>query len=428
MNTDSIFAIKGHLIRNVDPKHLEVFRDNWIVCKNGVIDGIYPVLPERYAGIPVKDYGDRLIIPGLVDLHLHAPQYAFRGLGMDLELLQWLERYAFPEESKYVHLDYAEKAYRIFVSDLAASATTRACVFGTIHLPATLLLMEMLEQSGLSALVGKVNMDRNSPDILREQSAEHSLADTRSWLDECESFKSVAPILTPRFIPSCSDDLMIGLGELQRKTGLPVQSHLSENMSEISWVRQLCPESGGYADAYRRFGLLGGESCPTIMAHCVYSDAAELAMLKDRQVFLAHCPNSNSNLSSGIAPVRDWLDMGVNCGLGSDIAGGHSLSLFQTMAHAVQISKLRWRIQDDSLAPITVPEVFYMATRGGGSFFGNVGDLAEGYAFDVVVLDDTALPSPYPLSQIQRLERIVYQSGFGDLHVHAKYCAGRLVG
>ncbi|MCL2617499.1 MAG: amidohydrolase family protein [Defluviitaleaceae bacterium] len=425
MSAEKTFAIKGHLIRNTDPGSLEVLRDSWAICEGGVVAGVYPVLPEKYAGIDVTDYGDRLIIPGLTDIHLHAPQYAFRGLGMDLELLEWLETYAFPEESKYADLDYAEKAYEIFADDLVASVSTRFCVYGTVHVEATVRLMQMMEDRGLHALVGKVNMDRNSPGVLRESSAEQSLADTRAWAEECGKFRNVRPILTPRFIPTCSDELMHGLGRIRKETGMALQSHLSENPAEVAWVIRLCPESKGYVDAYDSFGVLDGGR--VVMAHCVYNDFQELETLKTKGVYLAHCPTSNSNLSSGIAPVRMWLDLGLNCGIGSDIAGGHSLSLFHTMAHAIQTSKLRRRILDGSLAPLTVPEVFYMATRGGGSLFGKVGDLSEGYAFDAVVLDDSRMLSPFPLSQMQRLERMIYQVGPDGNYVHAKYIGGKLV-
>ena len=184
--------------------------------------------PEGWDIKAVKDYGDCLIIPGLVDLHMHAPQYGFCGMGMDMELLEWLEHQVFPEEAKYADLAYA-KGYTIFAENLKKGATTRACIFSSLHVPATELLMELMEETGLRVMVGKVNMDRNSPDILREDDAEASAEATRQWLSQIEGrFKHVQPILTPRFIPSCSDALMEKLSEIQKETGLPVQSHLSK--------------------------------------------------------------------------------------------------------------------------------------------------------------------------------------------------------
>ena len=221
-----------------------------IVVENGRVTGVFQTLPARYAALPVLDYGHRLILPGMSDLHVHAPQFAFRGLGMDMELLEWLNTYTFPEESKYKDLDYAERAYGSFASHLLRSTTTRAAIFATIHVPATELLMQKLDAMGLECFVGKVNMNRNSPVYLREISTNQALRDTERWICETKArYAHVRPILTPRFIPSCTDDLMFGLARLRAKYDLPVQSHLSENYSEIAWIRELCPRSKNYGDA-----------------------------------------------------------------------------------------------------------------------------------------------------------------------------------
>ena len=384
------------------------------------------VLPEEYRGLPIHDVGNRLIIPGLVDLHLHAPQYCYRGTGMDLELLEWLNTITFPQEAKYADLDYAGKAYSIFVDDLKKSATTRASIFATLHVEATELLMDLLEKSGLKTMVGKVNMDRNGSPALQEQSADASAADTMRWLQDIQGrYQNTRPILTPRFTPSCSDELMKQLSLIQKEYHLPVQSHLSENFSEIAWVKELCPQSRFYGDAYDMFGLFGGEGCPTIMAHCVHSSEEEITLMKKRGVYIAHCPQSNTDIASGIAPVRRYLDEGLHIGLGSDIAGGFSLSIFRAMADAIQVSKLRWRLLDDSLKPITLEEAFYMATLGGGSFFGKVGSFEKGYEFDAIVLDDENIRHPQPLTTRERLERLVYLSD--ERNITEKYVSGNRI-
>ena len=404
----SSFVLRGDLCYSLDPQTLCAVPDGYLVCVEGRSAGVFAALPERYSALPQLDFRGKLIVPGLVDLHAHAPQYTYRALGMDLELLEWLERHTFPAEARYADLDFAGAAYDRFVEDLRRSPTTRACLFATSHAGATLLLMEKLEESGLVTRVGKVNMDRNCSSAAREADAGASLAETRRWLAGCGSFRRTAPILTPRFIPSCTDELLAGLGALQRETGLPVQSHLSENLNEIAWVKELCPWSAGYADAYDRFGLLGGANCPTIMAHCVHSGPEEAALLQARGVWVAHCPESNANIASGVAPVRAFLDGGLRVGLGSDIAGGAQLSLFRAMALAIQVSKLRWRLLDSSLAPLTIPEVFWMGTLGGGSFFGAVGSFAPGYELDALVLDDARLSGPQPHGVEERLEQMVY--------------------
>ena len=187
--------------------------------------------------------------------------------------------------------------------------------------------------------------------------------------------------------------------------------------------KQLLTEKD-FREAYDRYGMFGG-GCPTVMAHCVHSSEAEIQMMKRNRVFAAHCPESNANLSSGIAPVRAYLEEGLQMGLGSDVAGGTSLSMFRAMVMAVQCSKLRWRLMDSSLAPLTIEEVFYLATKGGGAFFGKVGSFEKGYEFDAVVLDDSTLRHPQELSVRERLERIIYLGD--DRHIAAKYIGGRQV-
>ena len=416
------FVLKGNLCYSEDSEHIHIVPQGYLVCENGCSAGVFQTLPERYAGLPLVDYGDRLIIPGITDLHVHAPQFAFRGLGMDMELLEWLNTYTFPEESKYAEISYADRAYRQFAEHLRASATTRAVVFGTIHVPATTLLMEKLEAAGIVSYVGKVNMDRNSPEYLCEKDAQTSLEDTERWLCETkERFAHTRPIITPRFIPSCSDALMQGLGRLAERYQVPVQSHLSENFGEIAWVGELCPDAEFYGQAYDRFGLFGG-NVPCIMAHCVHSGAEEMELMRKNGVFVAHSPMSNANLSSGVAPVSRYLAAGLRVGLASDIAGGDTENMFRVIADAIRSSKLRWRLLDQETKPLSVDQAFYLATLGGGSFFGNVGSFEQGFAFDALVLDDSKLDHPQELDVRARLERCLYLAD--ERQIAAKYVDG----
>ena len=422
---ESIFILKGNIIYSKSLTEFEICEHGYLVCREGHVEGVYQTLPFMLGGNPVYDYGDCLIVPGLVDLHIHAPQYSFRGLGMDMELLEWLETNTFPEEAKYESADYARKAYGIFADNMRKSAATRACIFGTVHREATLLLMDMMEKTGLDTMIGKVNMDRNCPDYIIEET-EESAGETLEWIKDVlhRKYKNTHPILTPRFTPSCTDELMEELKKLQMRYGLPLQSHLSENQGEIAWVKELCPWADFYGDAYDRFGLFGAD-CPTVMAHCVYSGDREIERIKENGVFIAHCPESNMNVSSGIAPVRRFLQQGLHVGIGSDVAGGSTENLFRAMAHAVQASKLRWRISDDSLEALTAEEVFYMATKGGGAFFGKVGSFENGYEFDAVVLDDTRLAHPQPLDVRSRLERVIYLAD--EREIRAKYVKGNKI-
>lgn len=415
-------ALKGNICYSKDKDNITVIENGYVVWEDNKCLGAFQELPEEYADVTCEDMGDKIIIPGLVDLHVHAPQYSFRGLGMDLELIDWLNTHTFVEEAKYKDMDYAEKAYDIFVEDMLHSATTRACVFGTIHTDATLLLMDKLEKAGVAAYVGKVNMDRNSPEYLCEENSEVAAEATEKWILSCGDYENVKPILTPRFTPSCTDELMERLSKLQKKYDLPMQSHLSENHGEIAWVKELCPTAKFYGDAYNQFDMFGN-ACPTIMAHCVHSTEEEIEMMKEQNVFIAHCPESNTNLSSGVAPIRTYLEKGMKVGLGSDIAAGSNLSIFKAMAMAIQCSKLKWRLEDQSLTPLKVEEAFYLATKGGGEFFGQVGSFEAGYEFDAVVMDDSTLRHPQELTVLERLERLIYLAE--DRHMVDKYVAGK---
>ena len=262
--------LKGNICHTPEKDRLEIREDAYVVCEGGLCRGIFDTIPDKYLGMEIVDCAGKLIIPGLVDLHTHAPQFAYRGTGMDEELMGWLERYAFPEESRYADTGYAARAYGIVTEKLKRGATTRVVMFATIHPETTLILMDCMEKSGVVSYIGKVNMDRNASPELTEENAARSAEDTRRFIRECASrgYRRTKPIITPRFVPCCTDELMEALGRIRKEYDLPVQSHLSENPEEIEFVRELAPEAAFYGDAYDRFGLFGKDG-RTVMAHCV---------------------------------------------------------------------------------------------------------------------------------------------------------------
>lgn len=429
-NLGALFALFGHVADAPTPNKMRIRENHYIVCENGRVVDVFPELPERYLQIPVVRYDDCLILPGMIDLHIHAPQYAFRGIGMDEELILWLEHRAFPEEAKYSDVEYAKRAYSFFASEMKTSATTRAAIFATHHREATECLMDCMEETGLVTYIGKVNMDREAAVNHRESGPDESKTETLAWLHDIEGkYQRTMPILTPRFIPSCSNQLLEALCDIRRDFNLPVQSHLSENVSEIEWVKALCPDSDFYGDAYDCYELFGehdGIGGKTIMAHCVWSCDAEVKRISQNGVFVAHCPGSNMNIGSGIAPIRRYLDAGIRIGLGTDVAAGQSTSVFRAITDAIAVSKLYWRLIDTTKKPLLFSEAFYLATRGGGAFFGNVGAFVPGFAMDAIVLDDSALLHPQPLSVQERVERAIYLrldgSGICGKYVDGKSC------
>lgn len=397
--------LHGNIVSAPTLGTLEIAEQGYLIAEDGVIAGVFPRLPEAYAGAAVEEWGDCLIVQSFADMHLHAPQYPMLGTGMDLPLLDWLSTYTFPTEARFADKDYAREVYRRLARELIESGTTRVCMFSSLHREATLILMEELERAGVTGYVGKVNMDRNSGGALRE-TTEESRRETLRWLEECQDFPHIKPILTPRFTPSCTNELMAFLGRLAAERKLPVQSHLSENTGEIAWVRELHPDCEQYWQTYAKYGLWNSR---TLMAHCVWSDERERAAIREAGVTAVHCPDSNQNLCSGVAPVRKMLEESISVALGSDIAGGDHLSMFDVTAAAIRASKARRILDSWQTEFLTVAEGWYLATTAGARFFGAGAGFAPGDRLHAMVLDDSKLLSPRPLSVRERLERCVYR-------------------
>ncbi|MDU6181285.1 MAG: amidohydrolase family protein [Anaerococcus vaginalis] len=409
------FALKGNIIYSKNQNEINFCENSYLICQDGISMGVFEKLDEKYKDIEVIDFGDKIISPGLVDLHIHAPQYNFRGMGMDLELLDWLNTYTFPSEAKFKDENYAKKSYQRFVDYLKYGPNTRHVIFSSLHVKSTIILMDLMEKSKMVSFVGKVNMDRNGGVDLEEKDAKESEKTTLDWLESINGkYKNTYPILTPRFIPSCTDDLLERLRKIKDEYNLPIQSHLSENLGEIEWVKELVPKAKFYGDAYNIFDLFGKNN-KTVMAHCVYSNEDEQDLIKENGVFIAHCPDSNTNLTSGIAPAGKYLREGQKIGLGSDVAGGTHASIFKAMADAIKVSKLRYRLLDEKIKPLSLEEAFYMGTLGGGEFFGKVGSFEKGYEFDAIIIDDEKLLEEDKFNLKQRLERIVYLSKDEDI-------------
>lgn len=416
-------VLKGHIIHTPAFGELECYEDHYLVEKDGKVVEISKELKADYQDYEFIDYGDQLIIPSFVDLHLHAPQYANVGLGMDLELIPWLNTYTFPEEAKYQDLDYANESYQRLAKDMHRVGSLRSCIFSSIHADATIRLMEIFDQAGLSAYIGKVNMDRNGGDNYQEESADQSIQETLKVISACVQFSDrIRPILTPRFIPTCSDELMGKIGQLAQERGLALQSHLNENLDEIQWVRELDPDSANYLDAYKRQGAL--PKGRTIMAHSIYNKETELELMAEKDIFVAHCPNSNINIMSGIAKVKQMIERGIPVGLGSDIAGGDSLNMLDNIKEAIKSSKMLSLYEGSKSDILTFQEAFYLATKGGGAFFGQVGDFTPGSSFDVLVIDDSSYRLKN-LSLAERLEMLIYHGH--DRQIVGRYLEGKSV-
>lgn len=412
--------LKGDIAFTPTKDIMEIHKNSYIIVEEGKVVDICRELDNSYKDYPLKDFTGKIIIPGFVDLHLHAPQYPNMGLGLDKELIPWLDTYTFPEEEKYSDLDYAKKVYSRLINDLWRFGTTRSAVFASIHKESAKLLMDMFIESGLGAYVGKVNMDQNTAPKLTEDTKK-SIEETEEILEEYMTKSDlVKPIITPRFIPTCSEEMLTRLGELAIKYDIPIQSHLNENTSEVIWVKELFPNSKNYTSVYEEFNLLG--QTKTVMGHCIYNTDEEIELMGKNKVYAAHCPYSNYNLSSGIMPVRKYLDKGVPVGLGSDIAGGNSLSIMSIIGCTIQASKMKWLDTNKELQPLTFNEAFFLGTKGGGSFFGKVGSFEMGYDFDALIIDDSSLTGLNELSIEERLQKIIYTGD--DRNITERYVKG----
>ena len=396
--------IKGNIISAKEFGKLDIFEHSYLVGENEKVVGIFKELPEKYKGEKVDDFGDALVMQSFSDMHLHAPQYAMLGMGMDLPLLDWLNTYTFPTEAHFKNKRLARKIYKDLAKKLIESGTTRVAMFSSLHLDSTIVLMEELEKAGVCGYVGKVNMDRNSPDVLCEGTAK-SIRDTLKWIELSKKFKNVKPIITPRFTPSCTNKLMKRLGEIAKEYNLPIQSHLSENTGEIAWVKELHPDTDLYYESYLKYNLWNNK---TLMAHCVHSNDAERKAIKDAGVYVVHCASSNENLTSGYAPIRKMLNEGIKVVLGSDIAGGDHLSMFDNVAASIRASKAR-DIMDNWNTPFLTPEeAFYLGTSAANSFFDEKPGFEKGNELHALVLDDAKLMSVRPLSISERFQRAMY--------------------
>nr|POF13278.1 putative guanine deaminase [Quercus suber] len=321
--------------------------------------------------VSIPDHG--FFFPGFIDTHIHASQYPNAGVFGNSTLLDWLNTYTFPLESSFSDLETANRIYNRVVSRTLSHGTTTACYYATIHVPATNLLADTCQKRGQRAFVGRVCMDRMSPDYYQDESTETSIRDSQACIDHVKTidprFKLITPIITPRFAPSCTEATLTALGKLHHDTGVPCQTHISENKDEIKLVRELFPDHDSYTDVYDKTGLLTSK---TILAHAVHLTSEERALIKTRAAKISHCPASNTALTSGAAPVRELLDAGLTVGLGTDMSGGYTPSMLAQCREAVFVSRhaaLANQTQKttDSDPRLSVPEVLYLATRGGAA-------------------------------------------------------------
>jgi guanine deaminase len=360
---------------------LEAFSDGALAFEEGriIATGAFEDVRRVHPGAEVRDERDALLLPGLVDTHVHFPQLPIIG-AMGLGLLEWLEQRALPEEARMADAVYARRVAREFLDGLAANGTTTALVFGSHFPEAQDAFFEEAERKGLRIASGLVVSDRNLlPELHVDPQAAHDAgaALARRWHGRGRLRYAV----TPRFSLSCTDGMLESCGALNAELGALVTSHINESVAEVEAVAGLFEWSEDYLQTYERFGLV---TSSTVFAHNDHPRDQELGRLADAGTSVAHCPDSNAFLGSGLFPMRKHLDHGVKVALGTDVGAGTGFSLFKEGLMAYELQMLR----DDgvSLGPV---ELLDLATRAGAEALGlgdEVGDLSPGKAADYVLV------------------------------------------
>ncbi|MBH1957196.1 MAG: guanine deaminase [Burkholderiales bacterium] len=350
--------------------------------------GPFHQLAPRFAGVPTEHFPGRIIAPGFVDIHIHYPQIDVIGSPSE-GLLPWLENYTFPHEKRFSAPDYSAQAATFFIAELLRNGVTTALAFATSHPESVNALFAEAQKNHLRLIAGKVLMDQNSPDGVRDETRQ-SLLDTEALIQRWHGVDRLGYAITPRFVPSCSAAQLRGAGELAaRYPDVWVQSHVAENRDEVAWVRELYPEARSYLSVYEQFGLMRPRA---IYAHCIHFNDEDRALMRSTGAAAAVSPTSNLFLGSGFFDYAGADRVGFSYGLASDVGGGTSFSPFHTMLAAYYVGREGQTKSGVSLSP---QHLWWQHTGGAAQALGLggvVGNLLPGCEADFVVLNPQATP------------------------------------
>jgi guanine deaminase len=393
--TPSLKAFRSSFLDFVaDPFYIPVSEsvryipDGLLIVEQGKVNvlGAYEDLKDLYAEVPITAYPNHLITPGFIDLHIHFPQTGMIAAYGE-QLLEWLDQYTFPTESKFKNKTYAQQVATIFVDELLRNGTTTAVVLAAVYPASVDALFEETSRRNLCMVAGKVMMDRNAPDILTD-TAETSYRDSKELIEKWHQKGRSLYAVTPRFAPTSTPKQLRLAGKLLEEfPGTYLHTHLSENVNEVAWVKELFPEAKGYLDVYDQAGLVGERS---IFAHCIQLTEAEFERLSEAKSAIAFCPTSNLFLGSGLFKIEQAKSktLPIQVGLATDVGAGTSFSMLQTANEAYKVAQLR----QQKLSPF---QALFLATLGGAKALqldDQIGSFAIGNAADFVVLDPQATP------------------------------------
>lgn len=419
-------AIQGNAFYSLDFDKIK-YVNNGIFCVNdeGYIDEVYEEKDKGYDLIRLKYLKNgklrmlsdsEVMLPGFVDLHIHASQWPQAGIALDKPLETWLGEYTFPLESKYKDLEFANEVYRGIISSTLRHGTTTALYFATVDTESSILLARLCGELGQRGLVGKVVMDdpKANPEYCRDSSPEEAINETEKFINEVFKIKGlykqkVYPVVTPRFIPSCTSEALEGLAMLAKKYDVHIQTHCSES----DWAHQFVKEKYGLNDAQAldKFGLITSK---TVIAHAPFLETDDLKLIAEKKTTIAHSPLSNAYFANSVLPLKDFASKGVNIGMATDISGGYSPSMYQAIRQAVISSRmlqdgvnplLQSDVRGRKDSSITLNNAFYSATVAAGIALDlPIGRLEKGYSFDIQIIDiNNNIPRFYKEKNIEDL-------------------------
>ncbi|HBN5892691.1 guanine deaminase [Serratia marcescens] len=373
-------------------------------------------------GFAVTEYRDKPIVPGFIDTHIHYPQTEMIGAYGD-QLLDWLNNYTFPTESRYGCERHADAMSAFFLRELLSNGTTTALVFGSVHPQSVDALFSQAQTLNMRLIAGKVMMDRHAPQALLE-TPEQSYRDTRELIERWHGKGRLGYAITPRFAPTSTPALLAQVQRLREEfPDVWLQTHLSENPQEVAWVKSLFPQSQSYLDVYHRYGMTGGKS---VFAHCLHLEEQEWDCLCETRSAIAFCPTSNLFLGSGLFDLQQAWRKRVKLGIGTDVGAGTSFNMLRTLGEAYKVGQL----QHYRLSAV---EAFYHATLGGAralSLDDKIGNFDVGKEADFVVLDPAATPLQqlrYANSATPAEQGFVLMTLGDDRNIYRTYVDGKVV-
>ncbi|MGI0493337.1 guanine deaminase [Alkalinema pantanalense CENA528] len=387
-SNDSLDNHSTENLENLENSSIRYIADGLLVLNQGHIHdfGAYSDLADRYPNLAITHYPDRLITPGLVDVHLHYPQTQMMAAYGE-QLLDWLNQYTFPTEQTFQDPDHAAQVANFFIEELLRNGTTTAAVFAAVFPGSVDALFTAAQARNLRLVTGKVMMDRHAPPELLD-TAQSAYEDSQRLIETWHGIDRLSYAVTPRFAPTSTPQQLQFAGQLLSEfPTVYLHTHLSENVDELAWVKELFPNSESYLDVYDRYGLVNERS---IFAHCIHLSDAEFDRLDDINATIAFCPTSNLFLGSGLFNIQKAKSEGrsINVGLASDVGAGTSFSMLKTAAEAYKVAQL----QRQTLSPF---QLFFLMTLGGARSLhlaDQIGNFAIGKEADFVVWHLQATP------------------------------------